>query len=175
MKPLVVLVGAPGAGKSTVGRRVAEQLDVSFVDTDHLVEVVAGAPVSDIFVNLGEPEFRRLEEEAVATALDEQTGVVALGGGAVLSERTRAALAGQQVLWLRVGMSDAATRVGMNTARPLLLGNVRTKLAALLEERSALYEQVSTATVETSGRRIRDVIADVMAIIAPESKVESGV
>lgn len=175
MKPLVVLVGAPGAGKSSVGRRVAEQLNVSFVDTDHLVEVTAGTPVSDIFVNLGEPEFRRLEEEAVASALRDEAGIVALGGGAVLSERTRAALIGQQVIWLQVGMSDAATRVGMNTARPLLLGNVRTKLAALLEERSVLYEEVSTATVETSGRRIRDVIADVMAIIAPDSKVEPRV
>lgn len=165
MSPILVLVGAPGAGKSTAGRRVAEHLGVDFVDTDHLVEAAAGMSVSDIFVNLGEAEFRRMEEQAVAAALADQSGVVALGGGAVLSERTRASLVGHRVIWLRVGMADAASRVGMNTSRPLLLGNVRTKMSNLLEARSPLYEEVSTAIVETSNRKIREVVADLVSII----------
>ena len=172
--PVLVLVGAPGAGKSTVGRRVAERLGVPFADTDHLIEEAAGMPVSDIFVTAGEPEFRRLEEDAVAEALRTQRGVLALGGGAVLSERTRALLAAHRVVWLRVSMSEAATRVGMNTARPLLLGNVRTTLAGLLEARTPLYEEVSSAVVDTSDRKIRDVVADVAALAAGPTTVERG-
>lgn len=172
--PLVVLVGAPGAGKSTVGRRVAERLGVPFADTDHLIEEVAGMSVSDIFVTAGEPEFRRLEEDAVAEALRARSGVLALGGGAVLSDRTRHLLAGHRVIWLRVSMSEAATRVGMNTARPLLLGNVRTTLASLLEARTPLYEEVSSAVVDTSDRKIRDVIAEVTDLAARSAAGEGG-
>ena len=173
VRPLVVLVGAPGAGKSTVGRRVAERLVVPFADTDHLIEEAAGMSVSDIFVTAGEPEFRRLEEAAVAEALRTRRGVLALGGGAVLSERTRDLLAGHQVIWLRVSMSEAATRVGMNTARPLLLGNVRTTLAGLLEARTPLYDEVSSAVVDTSDRKIRDVITEVAALVAPSMLADS--
>ena len=172
-RPALVLVGAPGAGKSTVGRRVAEQLGVPFVDTDLLIEASSAMSVSDIFVTLGEPEFRRREEEAVAEALRTQRGVVALGGGAVLSAATRSRLAQHRVVWLRVSMSDAATRVGMNTARPLLLGNVRTTLSGLLNERTPLYDEVCSAVVDTSDRKIREVIADVVALaIAPADRVE---
>lgn len=168
--PMLVLVGAPGAGKSTVGRRVAERLGVPFADTDHLVEEAAGMSVSDIFVTAGEPEFRRLEEAAVAEALRTRRGVLALGGGAVLSAKTRSLLAGRCVIWLRVSMSEAATRVGMNTARPLLLGNVRTTLAGLLEARTPLYEEVSSAVVDTSDRRIRDVIVEVAGLAAQQAQ-----
>ena len=169
-----MLVGAPGAGKSTVGRRVAERLGVSFADTDHLIEEAAGMSVSDIFVTAGEPEFRRLEEDAVAEALRLRSGVLALGGGAVLSDRTRELLVGHQVIWLRVSMSEAATRVGMNTARPLLLGNVRTTLAGLLEARTPLYKEVSSAVVDTSDRKIRDVIAEVTDLAAQSTVSEGG-
>ena len=172
-RPLVVLVGAPGAGKSTVGRRVAEQLGVAFVDTDLLIEASSAMSVSDIFVTLGEPEFRRREEEAVAEALLTQRGVVALGGGAVLSAATRSRLSKHRVVWLRVSMSEAATRVGMNTARPLLLGNVRTKLSSLLDERTPLYDEVSSAVVDTSDRKLREVINDVLALaIAPADRAD---
>ena len=172
-RPSLVLVGAPGAGKSTVGRRVAEQLGVPFVDTDLLIEASSAMSVSDIFVTLGEPEFRRREEEAVAEALRTQRGVVALGGGAVLSAATRSRLAQHRVVWLRVSMAEAATRVGMNTARPLLLGNVRTKLSSLLDERTPLYDEVSSAVVDTSDRKLREVINDVLALaIAPADRAD---
>jgi len=165
-RPVAVLIGAPGAGKSTVGRRVAERLKVPFVDTDVLIEEESGMSVADMFVELGEPEFRVREEEAVRKALEEQSGIVALGGGAILSERTRELLGQHTVVWLRVNVSDAASRVGMNQARPLLLGNVRGRLTQLLNERTPLYESVATITVDTDGKAVREVTSSVLAAVA---------
>ncbi len=168
MPPSVVLVGSPGAGKSTVGRRVAEKLGVPFADTDVLIEAAAGMSVSDIFVTLGEDEFRALEAAAVAQALEEREGVLSLGGGAVLREETRARLANVRVVWLRVTASDAASRVGMNTARPLLLGNVRATLSSLLEQRNPVYAEVATDVVDTSGRSLREVTEEVLRVVSGE-------
>ncbi len=165
MAPVLVLIGSPGAGKSTVGRRVAEALGVPFTDSDALVESAAGMSVPDIFVTAGEEEFRRLEAIAVATALDESTGVVSLGGGAILSPDTRARLAGHRVVWLKVSVADAAKRVGMNTARPLLLGNVRGTLSTLLDQRNPLYEEVASDVVDTTGHSQREVVAEVLQVM----------
>lgn len=159
--PVVVLIGSPGAGKSSVGRRLAQRLGVPFADTDAMIEEDAGMSVSDIFVTEGEPAFRDREERAVARALEEHPGVLSLGGGAVLRPATRERLAGRRVVWLTVTLSDAAARVGMNTARPLLLGNVRATLGALLEERTPLYASVATDVIETSGRSVRQVVDEV--------------
>lgn len=168
MPPVLLLIGSPGAGKSTIGRRVAERLKVDFSDTDHLVEEVAGMPISDIFVDLGEDEFRRLEAEAVARALAECDGVVALGGGAVLRPETQAALAGRRIVWLRVSASDAASRVGLSSARPLLLGNVRSTLVRLLQERNPVYEAVATNIVDTGGKSLREVTNEVLEVVRGE-------
>jgi shikimate kinase len=168
MAPVLVLIGSPGAGKTSVGRRVADALGVAFVDTDALVEAQAGMSVSDIFVSLGEEDFRRLEADAVARSLVEQDGVVSLGGGAVMRQETRDALAGHRVVWLRVSASDAASRVGMNTARPLLLGNVRSTLSALLEQRNPVYEAVATDIVDTSGHSVREVCEAVVRVVRGE-------
>ncbi len=165
MAPVLVLVGSPGAGKSSVGRRVSERLGVSFLDTDHAIEAAAGMSVSDIFVSLGEEEFRRLEALAVAQAVADSDGVVALGGGAVMREETREVLAGQRIIWLKVGVPDAANRVGLNQARPLLLGNVRGTLSSLLEQRNPVYESLATAVVDTSGRNLREVTDAVLEIV----------
>jgi shikimate kinase len=168
MAPVVVLIGSPGAGKTSVGRRVADALGVPFVDTDTLVEAQAGMSVSDIFVSLGEDEFRRLEAEVVARAVREQDGVVSLGGGAVMREETREVLADQRVVWLRVSAADAANRVGLNTARPLLLGNVRATLASLLEQRNPVYAEVASSVVDTSGRSVREVTESVVRVVRGE-------
>jgi shikimate kinase len=153
-----VLVGAPGAGKSTVGQRVARRWGVDFQDSDQLIEQRAGKSVADIFVDDGEPAFRELERDVIASALDGLTGVLALGGGAVVDPATRARLVAAPCLWLRVGVSEAARRVGLNTARPLLLGNVRGTLTTLLDERTPLYAEVATWTVDTDGRPIDEVV-----------------
>jgi shikimate kinase len=163
--PLVVLVGPSGAGKSTVGQLVADRRGVEFRDTDSDVERVAGESISDIFVDRGEAAFRALEREAVERALAEHDGVLALGGGAVVNDDTRGLLASHRVVFLDVGLTDAAARVGLNRDRPLLLGNVRTQLHAMMAERRPLYDEVATTTVSTDGRTPDEVAADVDAAL----------
>lgn len=160
--PRVVLVGPPGAGKSSIGRRVAERLGVPMRDTDADIEQRAGKPITDIFVEDGEPAFREMERAAVTAALAEHDGVLALGGGAVGNPETRAALKDHRVIFLDVGLADAVSRVGLNRDRPLLLDSPRAQMKRLLDERRPLYEEVATAVVDTTGRSLDDVVEDVV-------------
>lgn len=163
-KPAVVLVGPPGAGKSTVGVLLASRLGVPFADSDRLVEDRTGQSISDIFTGDGEPAFRALEEEAVAEALRSHPGVLALGGGAVLSERTRAALRGHRVVFLAVGMAEGVRRTGLSTARPLLAGmNPRATFKALLDARLPLYREVAAVEVPTERATPAEVAEAVLA------------
>lgn len=166
MSPRVVLVGPMGAGKTTVAGLLAETWDVAVRDTDQDVEAAEGRAISDIFVDSGEAEFRRLEREAVAAALATHDGVLALGGGAVLDAGTRELLVGHEVVFLRVGLSDAVKRVGLGTSRPLLLGNVRGQIKALLDERTPIYESVASVVVDTDGRTPEDVAREIDAALA---------
>ena len=161
--PRVVLVGAMGAGKTTVAGLLEDVWGVPARDTDADIEAAEGRPVSEIFVDSGEAHFRALEVAAVADALATHEGVLALGGGAVLSPETRALLAGHRVVFLKVGLADAVKRVGLGSARPLLLGNVRGRIKALLDERAPVYESVASVVVETDGRTAEEVAADVVA------------
>jgi shikimate kinase len=170
----LVLVGAPASGKTTVGTALAEALGADFRDTDHDIEVVAGATVADLFVSEGEPHFRALEEQAVAAALAEHGGVLALGGGAVTSAATRKLLVaygcrGGTVVWLDVDLPSAAKRVGLSRDRPILGVNPRAMLRHMLELRAPLYGEVATLTVRTGGRAPEDVVAEVLAA-APASR-----
>jgi shikimate kinase len=159
--PLVVLVGPPGAGKSTVGPLVAQRRGVGFRDTDADVEAAAGESISDIFIGRGEAAFRELEREAVRQALSDHNGVLALGGGAVVDVDMRAALAEHHVIFLDVGLADATARVGMNRDRPLLLGSPRAQLRVMLEARRVLYDEVATVTISTDGLTPDEVAAAV--------------
>ncbi len=165
MTPVVVLVGPPGAGKSTVGGLLADRLGVPLRDTDEDVESRAGKSVADIFVDDGEQRFRELESESVAAALCEHDGVVSLGGGAVLAESTRKLLADHRVVFLDVGLAEAASRVGLGSARPLLLGNVRAQLKALLDERRPLYREVAYVVIDTNTRTPEEVADQVLAAL----------
>lgn len=165
MSPVVVLVGAPGAGKTTVGRLVADALGKRFRDTDADVEYLADKPIPEIFVDDGEAYFRALERAAVATALAFWDGVLALGGGAVLADTTRAELRDHTVVYLSVGVADAVRRVGLGHGRPLLTVNPRATLRALLEQRRPLYEAVATHTVDTGGRTPEEVAAEVLRLL----------
>lgn len=162
-RPRVVLVGPMGAGKTTVAGLLAAAWGTTARDTDRDVENAEGRSISDIFVDSGEETFRRLERAAVADALATHDGVLALGGGAVLDPATRDLLAGHRVVFLRVGLSDAVKRVGLGTSRPLLLGNVRGRIKALLDERTPIYESVATLAVDTDGRSPEDVAGDILA------------
>jgi shikimate kinase len=161
--PVVVLVGVPGAGKSTVGRALAARLGVGYRDTDADVEGGTGRPIADIFVESGEVEFRRLESAAVAAALAEHPGVLALGGGAVMDPTTRTLLAGRPVVWLRVGLAAASQRAGLGVARPVLLGNVRAQMKALMDSRAPLYAEVARLTVDTDGLSVDEVADRIIA------------
>lgn len=158
----VVLIGAPGSGKSTVGELLAERLDVPFTDVDEVIAGRVGKSVAAIFADDGEPVFRAFEEATTAELLDEP-GVLALGGGAVLSESTRTSLDGHRVVWLQVSVPHAVRRIGLTEARPLLLGNVRGRLLQLLAERTPLYAAVATEAVDTDGQTPEQVLESILA------------
>ncbi|HSE08198.1 MAG TPA: shikimate kinase [Nocardioidaceae bacterium] len=172
--PRVVLVGPMGAGKTTVGELLAEAWGVPLRDTDRDVESVEGTTISQIFVDKGEKYFRELEREAVREALASHRGVLALGGGAVLDPETRTALKAHRVVFLHVGLSDAVKRVGLGTARPLLLGNVRARVKALLDERQPVYLDVATITVETDGRSAEEVAVELRDRVESAEAAESA-
>ncbi|WP_322747538.1 MULTISPECIES: shikimate kinase [unclassified Frankia] len=157
-RPVVVLVGPPGSGKTTVGQVLARRLGTAFRDTDADVARHAGMPVGDIFIERGEDAFRALERDAVARALTEHEGVLALGGGAVLDAATRASLRGHLVVHLDVRVSDAVARVGLARDRPLLVEGPRTRITAMLRARAPLYAEVATAVVDTAGRTPEEVV-----------------
>jgi len=164
--PAAILIGPPGAGKSTVGPLLAARLGVSFTDTDAEVEVTANKPVSDIFVEDGEPAFRELERAAVVRVLEGSAGVVAVGGGAVLDPRTQARLAGHPVVYLQTGFAAAAKRVGLSQARPLLIGNPRATLKILLDQRIPVYQRLATITVGTDDRDPGEIAAEIAGLLA---------
>lgn len=172
--PVAVLVGVPGAGKSTVGLALAERLGVAFRDTDADVEAGTGRTISDIFLESGEPEFRRLEATAVAAALDGHRGVLALGGGAVLDPATRVLLAGRPVVWLRVGLAAASRRAGLSGARPVLMGNVRSQLKALMDARAPLYEELAIVVVDTDALDVPAAVAAIVSALPPREEPADG-
>ncbi|RIV37782.1 shikimate kinase [Micromonospora radicis] len=164
-RPVCVLVGAPGSGKTTVGQFLAAELGVEFRDTDADIERLAGKPIPEIFVDEGEDHFRALERAAVAAALASCAGVLALGGGAVLAEENRAALVGHRVVHLSVELPDAVKRVGLGAGRPLLAINPRATLKHLMEQRRPLYAEVATATVVTDGRTPEQIAAEIIPLL----------
>ncbi|MEU5170104.1 3-dehydroquinate synthase [Streptomyces mutomycini] len=172
--PLIVLVGPMGVGKSTVGELLAERLGSSYRDTDADVVAAAGKAIPEIFFDEGEERFRALERQAVRDAIAGHTGVLALGGGAVLDGETRALLAGRPVVYLSMDVDEAVRRVGLNTARPLLAVNPRRQWRELMDARRPLYEEVATVTVATDARTPEEVAQAVLdAMELPERTVEA--
>ncbi|HSO63959.1 MAG TPA: shikimate kinase [Ornithinibacter sp.] len=161
----VVLVGPPGSGKSTVGAALAGLLGLPLHDTDAAIEAAQGRPVSDIFVEDGEPVFRALERAEVARAVADEQGVIAVGGGAPVDPGTERVLQGETVVFLDVGIADAAKRVGFDRSRPLLAVNPRASWVRLMNERRPVYERVSTHRVDTAGRTPGDVAAEIAGLL----------
>lgn len=174
MAPKAVLIGLPGSGKSTIGRRLAKSMDVPLLDTDIAVEKTTGRTIADIFANDGEPEFRRIEEEVIRDALATHDGILSLGGGAVTTEGVREALRGHTVIYLEISAAEGVRRTGGSTVRPLLAGPDRSeKFKALMAERVPLYRKVATIKVNTNHRNPGAVVRYIAARLDnPDAKSE---
>jgi len=172
--PLAILIGPPGAGKTTVGRLLGGLLETEFLDTDDVVEAAAGKPVSDIFISDGEAVFRELERGAVADTVASHPGILALGGGAVMDPGTRRLLAGQRVVYLETGFAAAAHRTGLDAPRPLLIGNPRARMRELLAERLPVYEGLAWVTVATDDRAPQEIADEIAATITARIAAEAG-
>ena len=170
--PVAVLIGPPGAGKTSVGPLLAEQLGTSFRETDADISAAAGQPVSDIFIEQGEPAFRQLEREAVVRALDsrgglrEHGGVLALGSGAVLDDGVRHLLEGLPVVYLSAEFGTVARRIGLDRPRVVVPGNPRGRLRAMLDERAPVYQRLAAVTVPTDDLDPDEIADQITARIA---------
>ena len=176
MTPKAVLIGLPGSGKSTIGRRLAKSLGVSLLDTDAAIEETTGRTIADIFASDGEREFRRIEEDVIRAALQSHDGVLSLGGGAVTTPGVRDALAGHTVIYLEISAAEGVRRTGgSSTVRPLLAGGDRgEKFKALMAERVPLYRRVATMRVNTNRRNpgavVRHIVDRLENRAAPRSQ-----
>lgn len=159
----IVLVGVPGAGKTTVGKLLAKNLGIDFFDSDQVIESRAGKSVSDIFTQDGEPAFRKLEHDVIVELLDSNNVVLALGGGSLGNDETRAKVKHATTVWLVAGLAQAVDRVGMNRNRPLLLGNVRGQLADLMAAREPFYKEVAAIAVDTSKLIPSEVVKEIVS------------
>ena len=159
----IVLVGVPGAGKTTVGKLLAKNLGIDFFDSDQVIESRAGKSVSDIFTQDGEPAFRKLEHDVIVELLDSNNVVLALGGGSLGNDETRAKVKDTTTVWLVAGLAQAVDRVGMNRNRPLLLGNVRGQLADLMAAREPFYKEVAAIAVDTSNLIPSEVVTEIVS------------
>lgn len=154
----IVLIGPPGAGKSTVGKALSKRLNLNFIDTDQLVEERSGKSITEIFLDSGEAEFRSLERKVVLESLSKVNSVVSLGGGSVLDAEVQSQLRGMgNVVFLDVSISNAAPRVGFNRERPLLLGNPRQQWLALMEKRRPIYESLAKIVVNTDNKKSNEI------------------
>jgi len=166
MSNQIILIGPPGAGKSTIGHSLAKKMKVKFADTDALIEAKLDKKISDIFVDLGEPVFRTEELIVLAEVLQSDNGVVSLGGGAPISPQAQDLLrnSGAIVIFLDISLGKAAARVGFNRDRPLLLGNPRAQWNELMSSRRPIYESLATAVVPVDDRSVNEICADILAV-----------
>lgn len=168
MTPRVILIGPPGAGKSSIGMSLASRLKVGFSDTDKLIEKSSGKSVAQIFIEDGEVVFREMEREICAKALLEEDGILALGGGAILAPETQALISASQgkIIFLDVTLKVAAPRIGFNRDRPLLLGNPRQQWQSLMDARRPLYEELATLKYEVEDRSIKEIVEALLSVVA---------
>ena len=167
MSTQIILIGPPGAGKSTIGHSLAKKMKVKFADTDSLIEAKMDKKISDIFVDLGELVFRQEELVVLAEVLQSDNGVVSLGGGAPISPQAQELLrnSGAIVIFLDISLGKAAARVGFNRDRPLLLGNPRAQWNELMNSRRPIYESLATAVVPVDDRSVNEICADILAVV----------
>ena len=157
----IVLIGAPGSGKTTVGVGLAAHLQWPFVDTDAFIEMKESKRITDIFVDEGEEYFREIEFKVLQEVLLEPSAVISLGGGAPISQRAQEALLASEssIVFLDVSLATAAPRVGFNRDRPLLLGNPRAQWQALSDQRRPIYEKLSTLSIKVDDMSVDEIIS----------------
>jgi shikimate kinase len=173
--PQIILIGPPGAGKSSVGKALGQRLSSSFADTDALIEKESGLRVSEIFLDKGEAFFRELEREIVLRELTNFDGVLALGGGSVMNADVSQALrlTSDPICFLDVSLSSAAPRIGFNRDRPLLVGNPRAKWQELMNVRRPIYESLATFTVSTDSGTPSHISQEIAEILSQSKEVNS--
>ena len=159
----VVLIGAPGSGKSTVGAALAKVRALDFIDTDQLIEEREGKAITDIFVVDGEPHFRAVELETLKDVLTMQDVVISLGGGAPISDLAQQLINSSEstVIFLDVSLSTAAPRVGFNRDRPLLLGNPRAQWQALSDKRRPIYEALADVSIKVDDMSVEAIVSEI--------------
>ena len=163
MTTKIVLIGPPGAGKTSIGKLLAKKLDRSFVDSDKAIEERTGKRITEIFAEDGEPRFRAIEREVVLELLDSENEIISLGGGSVLNEEIQRRLTKEEgVVYLQVSISNAAPRVGFNKDRPLLMLNPRQRWIQLMEERRPIYEGLARLTFLTDNKKAEEVVSEIL-------------
>ncbi len=167
--PKVILIGPPGAGKSTIGRLVAKRLRLQFCDTDLLIETSEKSTISDLFILKGEEYFRKVELQTLQQVIScGNNCVLALGGGAPISEIAQGLLknVSAPIVFLKVSLSTVAPRIGFNRPRPLLLGNANAQWKSLLDLRSPVYESLADAIITVDGLSKEEVVVEVLKVCA---------
>lgn len=164
----IVLIGAPGSGKTTVGHALAAHLQWPFIDTDALIELKSNKKITDIFVVDGEEHFRALEFETLKEVLKEDSAVISLGGGAPISAQAQDEIRTSDsiVIFLDVSLATAAPRVGFNRDRPLLLGNPRAQWQALSDKRRPIYEELATHSIKVDDMNVDEIVAIAESMIS---------
>ena len=163
MAPKAVLIGLPGSGKSTIGRRLARAMGLEMLDTDAMIEEQQGRSIAEIFATEGEPGFRRIEEQVIREALESHDGILSLGGGAVTTPGVRDALAGHTVVYLEISAAEGIRRTGGSTVRPLLAGPDRAeRYRELMSQRVPLYRRTATIRINTNRRNPGAVVRHIV-------------
>ncbi len=155
----IVLIGPPGAGKSSIGKALAKELNLNFIDSDSEIEKISHKKISEIFIEDGEPAFRLLEVDVVRKVLADFDGVISLGGGAPINKEIQEVLqdANYPVVFIDVSIAQAATRIGFNKDRPLLLVNPRQQWISLMNDRRPIYEKLASQTISSDNQKPHEV------------------
>ena len=167
MAPRAIFIGPMGSGKSTIGKAVANALDLPFRDTDSIIEELEHLPVSQIFIDKGEEYFRAIEKKVLRDELLSDGSILALGGGAPISMDAQSALkvSSAPVIYLDISLANVAPRIGFNRDRPLLLHNPRGQWQTLMEVRRPIYESIANVVIDVNGKTQKKIVEEVLGAL----------
>ncbi len=162
-----ILIGPPGSGKSSVGKALAREMATSFVDTDSLIVEEKGKSISEIFAEVGETGFREIEREIVLKALQSNVGVISLGGGSIVDKEVQQNLSSgsAQVIYLKVGLSNVLSRIGVKDERPLVSQDPESQWLKILQDREPIYKKLATIEISSDNKKSHEVARELAAIM----------